>query len=316
VEAITRVREVSPSLPILLHDSFRGIEWGNVLKDWPFSDVYLDTHSYQCFNPWDLASDSPKSDRNKLYSHELESCADKIPFHYETCNALPIIIGEFSLAVDDCMPFLNARFEDVGQCDHLDLRIGSSYWQEHTRSFAMRQIATFERELGWSFWTWKLSDWAEEKNAPSSWYWSFRLASEMGFIDLMNSTLLDDICLHAPPDDYMTSGNGRNGTDDGGMDDISMRGKTYPYSSVPPGTAGDEPLGSTQAVTVVGFSTMDVSLVALVSFLLGAFFPTLLYINEKRSQKMKVLAVCSPFEIESHQNRRLSYQSISGDDVF
>ena len=76
---------------------------------------------------------SPKSDRNKLYAHELESCANKIPLHYETCNAVPVFAGEWSIAVDDCMPFLNARFEDVGQCDHIDLRKDDPYWQNHLR---------------------------------------------------------------------------------------------------------------------------------------------------------------------------------------
>lgn len=50
------------------------------------------------------------------------------------------------------------RFADFGQCNNLAEREGSSWWTEHTRSFAMRQMGMFEREMGWSFWTWKLED--------------------------------------------------------------------------------------------------------------------------------------------------------------
>jgi hypothetical protein len=93
----------------------------------------------------------------KQYAHENEACAYKIPLHYETCNALPVLVGEFSIAIDDCMPYLNAQHENYGQCDNINLRINSSWWDAHIQSYAMRQIVTFERELGWTFWAWKLS---------------------------------------------------------------------------------------------------------------------------------------------------------------
>lgn len=52
--------------------------------------------------------------------------------------------------------------------------------------------------------------------APNSWYWSFRLAVEHGYIDLHNETELAGACLRDPPDDFITGGLGINGTDDGG----------------------------------------------------------------------------------------------------
>lgn len=58
------------------------------------------------------------------------------------------------------------RFADFGQCDHLTEREGSSWWSEHTRSFAMRQIDRYEREMGWAFWTWKLEDHLGESLPP------------------------------------------------------------------------------------------------------------------------------------------------------
>ena len=47
------------------------------------------------------------------------------------------MVGEWSIAVDDCMPFLNARYVDVGQCDHIDLRHDDPYWQAHLRCVYM-----------------------------------------------------------------------------------------------------------------------------------------------------------------------------------
>lgn len=57
------------------------------------------------------------------------------------------------------------RFADYGQCNNLEERADSSWWTEHTRSFAMRQMGMYEREMGWSFWTWKLED---QLGEPSS----------------------------------------------------------------------------------------------------------------------------------------------------
>jgi hypothetical protein len=76
------------------------------------------------------------------------------------------------------------QFENFGQCDNLKVRLGGAndtFWREHLRSFAMRQLATFEDELGWTFWTWKVSEAAQSD--PSSVYWSFSQAVKEGLID-------------------------------------------------------------------------------------------------------------------------------------
>ncbi|CAN0391793.1 unnamed protein product, partial [Hapterophycus canaliculatus] len=91
-----------------------------------------------------------------MYVHERMACSYTSMLRYQTCAVLPVMVGEWSLAVDNCMPWLDSKFADYGQCDNLEEREGNSWWIEHTQSFAMRQIAMFEREMGWSFWTWKL----------------------------------------------------------------------------------------------------------------------------------------------------------------
>ena len=198
--AIAAVREVSPQLPLFLHDSFRGDNWGLELKNWPYENVFFDTHSYECFQASDLASDTPSGDRQKMYVHELEACAMKIPLHYETCNALPVMVGEFSLAIDDCMPHLNAQHENYGQCDNILDRLNSSWWDAHVTSYAMRQIATWERELGWCMWAWKLSP-AAEAVVPSAWYWSFRSAAAKGYINT-SAFGENSACQFVPDADY------------------------------------------------------------------------------------------------------------------
>ncbi|CAN0391788.1 unnamed protein product, partial [Ectocarpus sp. 13 AM-2016] len=94
--------------------------------------------------------------RQKMYVHERMACSYTSMLRYQTCAVLPVMVGEWSLAVDNCMPWLDSKFADFGQCDHLKEREESSWWSEHTRSFAMRQIDRYEREMGWAFWTWKL----------------------------------------------------------------------------------------------------------------------------------------------------------------
>ncbi|CAM9169230.1 unnamed protein product [Discosporangium mesarthrocarpum] len=196
--SIEAIRMIRPLLPVILHDSFRGPMWPTLLKDFPYHHIYMDTHIYHGFNKADVASDTAQGDRQKMYVHERMACSYTAMLRYETCAALPVFVGEWSLAIDNCMPHLDMKFANYGQCDHMHDRSGS-WWKTHIRSFAMRQIAMYEREMGWSFWTWKLDDYAE-KNEVSATYWSFHLAVKNGLID---TNYPEDACLHPPEEDYM-----------------------------------------------------------------------------------------------------------------
>lgn len=199
-DAIERIRKIRPDLPIILHDSFRPYKWGTMFKNWPFDNVYMDNHAYHSFNVADIASETPKEDRQKQYVHEKIACSYKSQLHFQTCNVVPVLVGEFSIAIDNCMPHLDARFADYGQCRDIASRLESPWWIRHIKSFAMRQIATAERELGWSFWTYKL-DTTVEATEPSSYFWSFRLAAKKGFID-KSFYGRRDACLYAPVSDW------------------------------------------------------------------------------------------------------------------
>ena len=58
-----------------------------------------------------------------------------------------VVAGEFSLAIDNCIPDLQGstteanQFLNFGQCENVMARAGNSWWQNHTKSFAMRQIS-------------------------------------------------------------------------------------------------------------------------------------------------------------------------------
>src|SRR3546814_847059 len=180
-EGIIAVREVLPEMPILLHDSFRPHRWNTLFKNYPFNHTYMDTHAYHSFNAADIAAETEEEDREKIYAHEKIACGYTGSLRYQTCNTVPVLVGEWSLAIDNCMDHLDARFKNYGQCDRIEERLTSDWWKDHIASFAQRQIAMYERELGWSFWTWKVDEVGETK--PSAVWWSFRLAVEMGYID-------------------------------------------------------------------------------------------------------------------------------------
>lgn len=198
VLAISSVRAVLPTLPILLHDSFHGDMWAMMLKYFPFDNVYMDTHLYHGFNPSDIASDTYQADKLKMYVHERMSCAMTSMLRYETCSAAPTITGEFSLAIDNCMDALDRKFQNYGQCDHIALRKTDPWWKDHIRSFAHRQMDVYERELGWAFWTYKLDEHAET-TAESAPLWSFRLAVKEGYID---TTYPPHACKYDPIADW------------------------------------------------------------------------------------------------------------------
>ncbi|CAM9160424.1 unnamed protein product [Phaeothamnion confervicola] len=197
ITGIAAIRLVRPHLPVLLHDSFRGPQWNSLLKNFPYSDVYFDSHIYHGFNIADAASDTETMDRQKQYVHESMACGYTSMLRYQTCSALPTFVGEFSLAIDNCMKYLDPKFQDFGQCDRLADRLESAWWTSHVRSFAMRQISMFERELGWAFWCWKVD--SEANESPSAPFWSFQRAVEHGFIDIRYST---KACTHPAAEDY------------------------------------------------------------------------------------------------------------------
>jgi len=178
IKTIKAVRKVS-DIALIIHDAFRHAEWDWLLSDFPFESVYLDTHIYHAFNADDIASSVPDCDRNKMIVAQNIACGYGSMLRFKTCMSLPTLVGEWSLAIDDCIDVIrgaesSVQFYDFGQCKNLKGRVGDPWWIQAYQTFAFKQMAMAERELGWFFWTWKTGPGAE--NDPSTPYWSYSAA--------------------------------------------------------------------------------------------------------------------------------------------
>jgi len=179
MKTIDEIRIISPDLPLILHDAFRHSEWVYLTNNWPFHNTFMDTHIYHAFNPDDIASSNPSCDKLKQTIAENIACGYGSMLRFKTCTSLPTMVGEMSLATEDCMGNIrgqdySVQFHDFGQCKNLQERVGTQWWTEHKRSFGYRQMAMAERELGWFFWTWKTGYGAEKD--PNNANWSFKAA--------------------------------------------------------------------------------------------------------------------------------------------
>lgn len=151
VRTITAIRDVS-DIAIIVHDAFRHSEWDWLLSNFPFENVYMDTHicaislfprllnfngfssctnplSDHAFNADDIASSTPNCDRNKIIVAENIACGYGSMLRFKTCVSLPTLVGEWSLAIDDCVGVIrgaetSVQFFDFGQCKNLKERIG------------------------------------------------------------------------------------------------------------------------------------------------------------------------------------------------
>jgi len=184
VRTIIEIRKIS-TIALVIHDAFRHEEWDWLLTNWPFQNVYMDTHIYHAFNPDDIASSNPTCDHNKMIVAENIACGYGSMMRFKTCISLPTLMGEWSLAIDDCVNIIrgagqSVQTRDFGQCKNLAARVNDPWWVEQYRKFAYKQMAMAERELGWFFWTWKLGPGTE--NDPSRFYWSYSAAVGAGII--------------------------------------------------------------------------------------------------------------------------------------
>ncbi|KAF1327794.1 putative exo-1,3-beta-glucanase, partial [Globisporangium splendens] len=90
-----RVKALAPHWKFVIHDSFRfGVQyWSTFMKGCP--DIALDTHIYQAWN-------NPGTEAD-FFSN---ACQQK--YTINTMEALmPVIVGEWSLATDNCLMWLN-----------------------------------------------------------------------------------------------------------------------------------------------------------------------------------------------------------------
>ncbi len=102
------VRKIAPGWTVLLHDSFRLTPqyWGRGSGFLEDCDHYaVDTHLYQAWA-------DPTEDMNTF----VESvCGNGERLQVMESLGVPIVVGEWSLATDNCAMWLNG-FNDNGKC--------------------------------------------------------------------------------------------------------------------------------------------------------------------------------------------------------
>lgn len=131
---------------VVFHDGFRSYkEYMGFMKEPEFDNVVLDIHRYQCFAREDIDAD--------IYQHvtktvvEWKQEADEIILDMNQWT----YVGEWSLGLDLRVVSLWAEGPYNHALEHMDkFQMDVAY-----RAYASAQLATYEKYLGWFFWSYK-----------------------------------------------------------------------------------------------------------------------------------------------------------------
>ncbi|NOS75315.1 MAG: cellulase family glycosylhydrolase [Methyloglobulus sp.] len=131
---------------VVFHDGFRSYqEYLGFMKEPEFDNVVFDIHRYQCFAREDIDAD--------IYQHvtktvvEWKQEADAI---IQEMNQWTYV-GEWSLGLDLKVVSLWAEGPYNHALEHMDkFQMDVAY-----RAYASAQLATYEKYLGWFFWSYK-----------------------------------------------------------------------------------------------------------------------------------------------------------------
>jgi len=164
--AYERIRRHCPAekVAVVFHDGFRSYrEYLGFMQAPEFRNVVFDLHRYQCFDRADIDSD--------IYAH-LHKAAGDWRGEADAINAelgLPAICGEWSLGLDLKVVSLWAEGPYNHALEHMD------DFQQHVanRGYAAAQLLSFEKYLGWFFWSYKT------ETTPA---WSFRDCVARGWL--------------------------------------------------------------------------------------------------------------------------------------
>jgi glucan 1,3-beta-glucosidase len=166
LDAYQRIRRHCPAekVSVVFHDGFRAFdEYLGFMQPPEFANVVFDIHRYQCFERGDIDSD--------IYTHihkasgQWKTEADSIIGQL----GIPAYCGEWSLGLDLKVvslwaegPF-NHALEDM---DHFQKDVAY-------RGYAAAQLLTYEKYLGWFFWSYKT------ETTPA---WCFRECVQRGWL--------------------------------------------------------------------------------------------------------------------------------------
>ncbi|MNQ41788.1 Endoglucanase C [compost metagenome] len=148
LDAYQRIRRYckAEQVSVVFHDGFRPFEqYLGFMQPPEFSNVVFDIHRYQCFERGDIDSD--------IYTHvhkasgQWKTEADAIIEQL----GLPAYCGEWSLGLDLKVVSLWAE----GPFNHALESMDGFQKDIAYRGYAAAQLLTFEKYLGWFFWSYK-----------------------------------------------------------------------------------------------------------------------------------------------------------------
>ncbi|KAG8470052.1 hypothetical protein KFE25_006507 [Diacronema lutheri] len=162
VDAYFELRaKLGDTVAIYFHDGFSPHAWSDFLQGARFVNVRLDRHEYQTFDAGEVRW--PSSKHLRLACEQAFSIEQNIRTHRT-------VVGEFSLATNDCDPWLNgygkgSRYEGtppfddhpaVGSCE--PLRRADKFapaYHAFLRRYAEAQMRSWDVGDGWIFWNFK-----------------------------------------------------------------------------------------------------------------------------------------------------------------
>lgn len=119
------------SVAVIISDSFRPMEFSNILQGPEFINVMLDIHFYQCF--YEGNKEKTVEEIIKTSKKEWGSLINNIQ------KRTPIICGEWSLGM---YPECTFHLSDEGKFKAL-------------KKYGETQLDIFNKTAGWFFWTYK-----------------------------------------------------------------------------------------------------------------------------------------------------------------
>ena len=169
------VRQYRKDWFVVVHDAFYPLSWWNFMTPAQgFQRVLLDTHIYESFG----------GDNNGNYEqHKEEACGYTKNIDYMLCNEMPLIVGEFSLAPDDCALWVNGFGLPSTSKMCPERPPLAPVNDDFMREYAKRQISAFYRSQGFFFWNFDAE--------PSAFGWSFLEAARKGWLPDLSMRRVD-----------------------------------------------------------------------------------------------------------------------------
>jgi glucan 1,3-beta-glucosidase len=164
-DAYHRIRKYCrpEDVAVVYHEGFRSFrEYTGFLVEPEYRNVVLDIHRYQCFAREDIDTD--------IYGHMKKACIEWKKEADDIINELGCTyVGEWSLGLDLRIVSLWAE----GPFNYAPQEMDDFQMDVAYRGYAAAQLVTFEKYLGWFFWSYK----TETAEA-----WSFRDCVERGWL--------------------------------------------------------------------------------------------------------------------------------------